>query len=443
MSEEDIKQIEAPQDIHLNESRDIQQILGDPPGWILRWGISLVFVAVAVLMLLSYLIKYPDVVTAPVSLTTQTPPIRVITRTSGKISQLLVEPKQAVKAGQLLAIMENPADPEDVQRLESFMEREGEELTLRQLRKMELPEALELGALQNTFSQLSQDLEELRYLSRSSPVNKTTTALEDQIEELRALNTSLASQKQTLRQVTDLAKQRFERQKKLYLQKLVSAQEVETSEAEYLQNKQQIETKETEIINNKVRKQQLSLEIIQTVEVRRDQRFPKLYQVQEDWQQLRSELKNWQQIYLIEAPIEGTVEMNRVWSANQFLNTAEELLTIVPADASNVIQCKGFLPFVGSFKLAVGMTANLRCAAVPCQEFGAVRSRVRSIADVPQNEGYLIELELPQPLVTTYDKAIPFRQEMQAVAMIVTEDRRISDRIFDKILSALKNRNSE
>ncbi|MEL6638356.1 MAG: HlyD family efflux transporter periplasmic adaptor subunit [Bacteroidota bacterium] len=443
MSEEDIKLIEDPQDIHLNESRDIQQILGDPPGWILRWGISLVFVAVAVLMLLSYLIKYPDVVTAPVSLTTQNPPIRVFTRTSGKISQLLVEPKQAVKAGQLLAIMENPADPEDVQRLESFMEREGEELTLRQLRKMELPEALELGALQNTFSQLSQDLEELRYLSRSSPVNKTTTALEDQIEELRALNTSLASQKQTLRQVTDLAKQRFERQKKLYLQKLVSAQEVETSEAEYLQNKQQIETKETEIINNKVRMQQLSLEIIQTVEGRRDQRFPKLYQVQEDWQQLRSELKNWQQIYLIEAPIEGTVEMNRVWSANQFLNTAEELLTIVPADASNVIQCKGFLPFVGSGKVAEGMTANLRFAAFPFQEFGAVRSRVRSIADVPQNEGYLIELELPQPLVTTYDKAIPFRQEMQGVAMIVTEDRRISDRIFDKILSALKNRNSE
>ena len=443
MSEEDIKLIEDPQDIHLNESRDIQQILGDPPGWILRWGISLVFVAVAVLMLLSYLIKYPDVVTAPVSLTTQNPPIRVFTRTSGKISQLLVEPKQAVKAGQLLAIMENPADPEDVQRLESFMEREGEELTLRQLRKMELPEALELGALQNTISQLSQDLEELRYLSRSSPVNKTTTALEDQIEELRALNTSLASQKQTLRQVTDLAKQRFERQKKLYLQKLVSAQEVETSEAEYLQNKQQIETKETEIINNKVRMQQLSLEIIQTVEGRRDQRFPKLYQVQEDWQQLRSELKNWQQIYLIEAPIEGTVEMNRVWSANQFLNTAEELLTIVPADASNVIQCKGFLPFVGSGKVAEGMTANLRFAAFPFQEFGAVRSRVRSIADVPQNEGYLIELELPQPLVTTYDKAIPFRQEMQGVAMIVTEDRRISDRIFDKILSALKNRNSE
>ncbi|MEO0775829.1 MAG: HlyD family efflux transporter periplasmic adaptor subunit [Bacteroidota bacterium] len=443
MSEEDIKLIEDPQDIHLNESRDIQQILGDPPGWILRWGISLVFVAVAVLMLLSYLIKYPDVVTAPVSLTTQNPPIRVFTRTSGKISQLLVEPKQAVKAGQLLAIMENPADPEDVQRLESFMEREGEELTLRQLRKMELPEALELGALQNTFSQLSQDLEELRYLSRSSPVNKTTTALEDQIEELRALNTSLASQKQTLRQVKDLAKQRFERQKKLYLQKLVSAQEVETSEAEYLQNKQQIETKEAEIINNKVRMQQLSLEIIQTVEGRRDQRFPKLYQVQEDWQQLRSELKNWQQIYLIEAPIEGTVEMNRVWSANQFLNTAEELLTIVPVDASNVIQCKGFLPFVGSGKVAEGMTANLRFAAFPFQEFGAVRSRVRSIADVPQNEGYLIELELPQPLVTTYDKAIPFRQEMQGVAMIVTEDRRISDRIFDKILSALKNRNSE
>ncbi len=442
MSEE-IKLIEDPQDIHLNESQDIQQILGDPPGWILRWGITMVFVVVAVLMTLSYLVKYPDVVTAPVSLTTQNPPIRVFTRSSGKISELLVEPQQAVKAGQLLAIMENPADPEDIQTLESFMEREGDDLTLRRLRKMELPIGLELGALQNIFSQLSQNLEELRYLSRSSPVTKKITALEDQIEELRALNNSLASQKSTLAQVTDLAKQSFERQKKLYLQKLVSAQEVETTEAAYLQSKQQMETKETEIINNKVRMQQLSLEIIQTVEGRRDQRFPKLYQVQESWQQLKSELKNWQQIFMIEAPIEGTVEMNQVWSANQFLNTAEELLTIVPANASNVIQCKGFLPFVGSGKVEEGMTANLRFTAFPFQEFGAVRSKVKSIATVPQDEGYLIELELPNPLVTTYDKTIPFRQEMQGLAMIVTEDRRISDRIFDKILSALKNRNSE
>lgn len=435
--------IEDPADIDLNETQDIQQILGDPPGWILRWGISLVFIVVAVLMLLSYLVKYPDIVVAPMELTTQDPPIEVFTRSSGKINELLVKPQQQVQAGDLLAIMENPAKTQDVLMLEKFMDQEAERLTLRKIRRLKLPEDLELGALQSAFSLLSQDLEELRYLSRSSPVAKKLAALEEQIEQLNSLNASLEQQKTTLTQVVALASQNYERQQELLAKGVASVLEVEQSETAYLQSKQNLENKQTEVINNQVRIEQLSLEMIQTVQSQDNQKFPKYFKVQEDWQALKSEIKNWKQIYLIEAPIAGVIQMNQVWSAQQFLNAAELLLTIVPENASNVIECKGFLPFIGSGKVKEGMSANLRFNAFPFQEFGAVRSQVKSIAAVPQTEGYRIELDLPQPLLTTYGKTIPFRQRMQGVAHIVTEDRRISDRIFDKIISAIKNRDSE
>jgi hypothetical protein len=48
-------------------------------------------------------------------------------------------------------------------------------------------------------------------------------------------------------------------------------------------------------------------------------------------------------------------------------------------------------------------------------------------------------LEVPETLITTYNKSIPFRQEMQGTANIVTEDQRILERVFDKILSILRN----
>ena len=40
--------INNPEDIKINEDQDIQQIPGRPPGWILHWGITLVFFAVMI-----------------------------------------------------------------------------------------------------------------------------------------------------------------------------------------------------------------------------------------------------------------------------------------------------------------------------------------------------------------------------------------------------------
>ena len=54
-------------------------------------------------------------------------------------------------------------------------------------------------------------------------------------------------------------------------------------------------------------------------------------------------------------------------------------------------------------------------------------------------ENYLLEIALPDSLVTTYDKLIPFRQEMQGTANIITEDRRVLERIFDRVNNILKN----
>ena len=50
---------------------------------------------------------------------------------------------------------------------------------------------------------------------------------------------------------------------------------------------------------------------------------------------------------------------------------------------------------------------------------------------IPNKEGlYLIDVELPKSLITSYNKKIEFRQEMRASAEIVTEDLRLIERFF-------------
>ena len=59
---------------------------------------------------------------------------------------------------------------------------------------------------------------------------------------------------------------------------------------------------------------------------------------------------------------------------------------------------------------------------------------------MPQKDNYLVEISLNDSLRTTYGKTIPFQQEIQGAANIITEDRRIMERLLDKWRDLLKNR---
>ena len=97
------------------------------------------------------------------------------------------------------------------------------------------------------------------------------------------------------------------------------------------------------------------------------------------------------------------------------------------------------LPTVNSGKVRKGMRANIRLEGYPYQEFGVLQGQVSSIALVPEKEAYLVEIALSDSLVTSYGRTIPFAQELPGTARIITEDRRILDRVFDQVLSLVKN----
>ncbi len=113
----------TPETIQLNEAQTIQTILGHPPSWLLRWGVSLVALFVIVLIAMSWLIKYPDVIEAQVSLTTEQPPIRVMATTSGRLDKWLVNNHQTVQAGAVLAELYNTAASSDIASLDIFLTR--------------------------------------------------------------------------------------------------------------------------------------------------------------------------------------------------------------------------------------------------------------------------------------------------------------------------------
>ena len=78
-------------------SEEVQEILGTPPRWIIRWGTMLIIAGVGLLGFVSYIVKYPDVVVVPLTITTTVEPVQVVAQRNGHLSRFLVKENEAVK----------------------------------------------------------------------------------------------------------------------------------------------------------------------------------------------------------------------------------------------------------------------------------------------------------------------------------------------------------
>jgi multidrug efflux pump subunit AcrA (membrane-fusion protein) len=431
--------ITDPSDIQLTEQDQVQTILGKPPGWILKWGISFIFMTVLMLIWMSYLVKFPDIIQARVILTTEIPPVHLFVQSGGKIENLLVEDKQVIVENDLLVIIQNPANHRDIVILENFLEKVKVRKTV-DLSDVAYPENLELGEIQSSYSDFTQNLNDFNFFENKNELVKKIEALKAQIRYLGGKNASIKKQEITMGRAIDLAKSNRDRMIKLLADKAVSIKDVEDAKSEVLRNERELERMQTDYLDNKMKAKNLELTIIDLNENRSDGKNEKSISLKEQIDVLLSEIENWKQKYLIFSPMDGQVSFPKVISKNQFLKNGDEIMTIVPQGGVGEMMGKAYLPAANNGKVDEGFEINIRLDGYPYQEFGVVKATVESKSILPQNGNYLIELKMPDSLITTYGKSIPFLQEMGGTGNIITKDRRILERIFDKFLNLTKNR---
>ncbi len=420
---------QSANNLRLQEREEIQYLLGNAPGWMTRFGITAVAVVLALLLALSYVLRYPDVVEARVVLTMSSPPIRVMAGSGGRIAGLHTAEGALVDAGAVLAVLENTADWRDVLRLEDWLTAPGEAL----------PEGLRLGELQTAYSALAQHWHDLQYFRRHHGVEEQKAHLRGQIAQLRAVNENLSRQKDIMRRELALAEREYRRQQQLHAGGVISDKEWHSSEAAYLAQERQVESAEASILQNEMQIRQLESQVSELRRVKSERENDKTLTVGEDLQRLRSSVAEWKQRFLVTAPVSGQVSLYKVWSAQQSVTSGEELLAVSPAASERVIG-RAELPALQSGRVAVGQRASIRLDGYPPEQFGEIEAEVASVSLLPRSEVYLLELSLPDTLRSTYGKLLPFKPEMTGTARVVTEERRVLDRILGQARDLLSLR---
>lgn len=420
-------------------SEEVQEVMNHVPAWILRCGITVLFAIVIILLIGSYLFKYPDVVEAEITVSTQTPPAYVIAKVSGRLNDLYVTNGAKVTKGTLIGVIENTARTEDMLLVKKRMQQwEQRNYLLSEGEQLFNVKYLQLGETQAAYASFVSVLNDytnfvrLDYYSQKLVSNNKILNSRKEYFQLAKKQYQLETQGQIL------AKRIYGRDSILYSRKVMSPAEYDNAEQNYLQQQQNHEEVHMSL-------SQIDMQIEQGNEILLDIR----HQASTEEQKYVTNLKNvieqlqvgitsWEQHYLLTAPISGKLTFMSVWNRNQNVTANESLFVIAPETGSLPIG-KALLPVLGSGKVKVGQPVNIRLNNYPDQEFGYVKGKVSSVSPVPTAESmYVVDIELPNGLRTNYEKELPITRELKGSAEIITEDLRLIERLLAP-LKKLKN----
>jgi multidrug resistance efflux pump len=426
-----LKKIDEP----LLHSEPVQEVLGVRPNWLVRWGIAVIFFVLTLLTVLSWIIQYPDVISANIVVTTRIPPSGVVARATGELMDIRVRGNEHVDRGALLAVIRNSAEPLAVFQLEEDLSRLGRDPNQPVL-SLDLPENLPLGELQSDYSTFVKNYRALHYYVERDPANEEIRGLEPQLRHQRERLEAYLRQRDILAQDIRLVERDYARTLELSARQVLSIKNLEDKQRELLQARRSGEGAELDIANTRLDIDKLDQNLTQLRLRDSQQRQDLQLALGESYKNLRSRLAVWEQIYVLRAPMSGQVSLYKFWSDRQFVKAGDEVVAIVPAGIQPPVG-KVTIPLASSGKVRPGQAVYIRLDNYPYQEYGLLKGTVTSISPVPREAHYAIEVELPETLNTTFGKRLDFRQEMQGRAEIVTEDLRLLERIFYQIRKLL------
>jgi multidrug resistance efflux pump len=424
-----------PRKVELHR-KELEDMLGRVPGWITRNG-TILFVFLFVLLLYgSWLFKYPDKRKARIVVTSVNPPAELRARTSGKITGLFVEDNEQVSAGEVLAMIENPATYEDVVKLKKSLtfldsiplDEASEELT-------ELSN-VNLGTIQVNYSLFLKAYRDFMEFRRISYHQRKIATLRNELEQQRAYTRSLSERSIIQEEAYGVVSRQYNRDASLYEEDVISEADLEESRKSMLVERDKYQEIISQMAENNISMAQTQNQIVDLELKQQEEESGMINILQESYNNLKASITSWEQTYLLMAPVNGSVTFTRFWSENQNVQLGEKVLTVIPAESGSVIG-KISLPLAGAGKVDVGDQVNIQFDNYPYLDYGMVKGYVSNISEVSDDDFYTVEVELPDGLTSFYNYPIPFSQNMQGNAEILTDKKRLLIRVLNPIRSAL------
>lgn len=417
-------------------SEEVQEILTKPPAWIVRWGITLIFMFTCIILALSFMIKYPDFVTAKVLVTTKQPAEKVISRFSGQLDKIFIKNRDTVTINQKLAIIKNMANFDDVYNLKEIIDTIP--LNIQDFHfPFDKTSHLILGDVSTAYINFEKSYTDYFLLKDLAPYTNQLGGNKVSLQEIKNRLRNQITQKRLLEKEFVIKRTDLDRSKHLFEKGIIAKQTYEQKQLEFIQMEKNISSMAISIsqMREAISSASRTLKSTRINEQEDNTRF--LNNLTQSYELLKEAIRKWEYNYVLKSSINGVVSFQDYWGINQFVNTGSIVFSILPTDTSKLVG-KLVIPAQNAGKVAVNQKVFIKLDNYPYQQYGVLIGKVINFSISPNQEGnYTVFVELPNSTKTSYNKSFKFTQELLGNAEIITEDLSVAERMFYKFREVL------
>lgn len=419
-------------------SDDVQEIIGTPPRWIVRWGTLVVAGAVCAMLAMSFWVQYPDKVRGRVTITSKIAAVRVNAQKSDLISRIYVKDGDKVEEGDLLVLMQNAANFEDVEELEEFTKdlNSADQSELLEFISSDFKQ-LEIGTLQPLYAELQTNFENFQFYEQNKAAAKEITQVKRQIQNI---NSGIRIQQRKLKDAkttVKLEKRKYERYRTLKNQNTLAEQELEDQEKIWIATKTRVKEIEDEINSRLLLISGLHKNIGDVESTNSETNNQNYINLRSSINNLIGAIDRWNEENLLIAAMHGKISMVQNWSEKNYIEQGKEIMAILPVDNEDNYFTQLFIPIQGSGRIKEGQRVLLKLDNFPYREFGQLDGIVLDLPGLPREEGLPVKIKLTNGLTTRSDKVLKLEQELRGEGAIITEDRSVFIRIFENVIKPL------
>jgi len=417
-------------------SDEIREIISYRPHWIVRRGNTLFFLILLLMLLLTFFINYPDIIHAPARLTAINPPKPINAKKEGKLLKLFVGNETQVIKGQQLGYIESTADYNEVMRLQLWVNKTISAIPAIRYNTIlsnPLPALVNLGPLQPAYQEFQNQLEFTKQTLANGYFNRKSAALQKDLKYISTLKNNTYQQQHLIEADQQLQQKEYQAYELLAKEKVIAPLELNQYKSKLIAKEQNLKQVNVQLTNSDISSHGKQKEIMDLQKQVADQQ----QNFHSALLNLKSIIQEWIEQYVLTASESGRVLFSSGLQENQLINNGQNLFYIQQQQSAFYVEITASQKGLG--KIKNGQKVILKVDSYPSQEFGNIPGFIDYIAEMPNNnDSFLIHVNLPNGLITNYGKTIFFKTGLTAQAEIITDNRKLIDRLAGELKNVIR-----
>lgn len=398
--------------------------------WTVRYGSTILFLALFLCIFLSLTVSYSDRAMCEATIHTQFQPNELSTLSNNIIEKVYISDNQYVETGNLLISWKGTESANEMLRLDSLLQKTSK-LSYNHSKMMS--QCVKNRTINEKLLSLVNIYENQYFNSSNKFEKKSLSQINEQIALLQKSIIEMKGILDVSQKELTLSKSQFNDIKQLYSSGAVGKTELETAKSREFQKEKEVKQLQLNITEKETEKKRLQAQIGDV-----EKQYALLsndaeLQIQSISQEIKALIETWKLDYLVVATNSGVVSFLTNLQSGQYIPAGTNIISIVPSDkstASNTILATAYMPSSQAPLVKEGQKALIELNGYPALKHGYIEGVVSKKSLTPKDNFYYLSIDLKQQLRTDKGFEIPFEQKMKGTMSVITDKRSIADRIL-------------